>query len=80
VQLREVEVRIDDDRLELRGLVDGDTWERVQRRDIFGAASRQRSPGALPSGDELRLTLVTERELPAEAQPLPAEWAVIHDQ
>ena len=79
VRLRDVEARIDDERLELRGLLDQATWERLQRDDIFGATSRTRSPGTLPSGDELRITVTTDRELPSEAVPLPSDWFVIVD-
>lgn len=79
VHMRHVEARIDDERLELRGLIDQATWERLQRDDVFGATSRTRSPGALPPGDTLRVTVTTDRELPAEAVPLPADWFVIMD-
>jgi hypothetical protein len=79
VMLHEAEGRIDDDRLELRGIVDADTWERIQRHDIFGAISRTRSPGELPPGDRLRLTLTTDAVLPTEQVAVPAEWFAVVD-
>lgn len=79
VHMRDVEARIDDERLELRGLIDQATWERLQRDDIFGATSRTRSPGVLPPGGALRITVTTDRELPAEAVPMPADWFSIVD-
>lgn len=79
VTLNEVHGRIADGLLELRGLIDDDTWERIQRHDVFGATSRLRSPGELPSSGTLRITLTTGQELPPEAVELPAEVFIIVD-
>lgn len=79
LSLRYVEARIVDSRLEVRGVVDADTWERIQQHDIFGAASRTRSPGTLPLSGELRITLITDQSLPVEATSIPAEVFTILD-
>ncbi len=79
VTLTTAEARIVDDRLELRGIVDFEVWERIQRLDIFGAASRTRSPGELPPGGELRITITTDRDLPEEAVELPTHGFIIID-
>lgn len=77
--LRAVEARIVDTRLELRGVVDDDVWERIEQHNIFGAATRIRSPGALPHTGELRITLITEQSLPVDAVAIPAEAFTILD-
>jgi len=79
VELREVEVRIVDSTFQLRGLVDAATWDRVQHHDIFGSASRMRSPGGLEPGHDVRITVATDQSLPVEVDNLPSDRFVIHD-
>ncbi len=79
VTLTNVDARIVDDIVEVRGKIDQTTWERLTQDDIFGASSRTRSPGELPSGDVLRITLTTSHALPTEPVAVPAEWFVIVD-
>jgi len=73
VALNEADGRINGRLLELRGVIDDDTWGRIQRHDLFGATSRLRSPGELPSSGRLRITITTDQELPTDAAELPAE-------
>jgi hypothetical protein len=79
VTLTEVEARIVDEQLEVRGLIDNPTWERLQRHDIFGSSNRSRSSGTLPPGDALRITITTRQTLSTEAEDLQADSFVILD-
>lgn len=62
ILLAEVRAQVVDDRAELTGLITTEDWERIEVLDIFGAASRTRSPGGLPRGDFVRITIATDAE------------------
>jgi hypothetical protein len=79
VVLRDVEARIVNDRLELRGMVDASTWERIELHDIFGATSRIRSHGFSPVGWDLRITVTADLDRPTEVQATSADSFVIVD-
>ena len=72
-------MRIVEGTFQLRGLVDAETWERIQRHDTFGSAGRMRSPGSLVAGHDVRITVATDQTLPVQVDALPSDRFVILD-
>jgi hypothetical protein len=86
ILLTEPQARIIGDRAEFIGTVSASDWERVEDLDIFGTASRTRSPGSLPPGDSVRITIataaedaITMSEASGGASEAPADRFVILD-
>ncbi len=67
------------DGIEIRGMVDVTTWQRIREQDIFGARSRTRQTGPLPDDTDLRLSVFTSHDLPDDVERLMAEDFVITD-
>jgi hypothetical protein len=79
ITLTEAQATVVDDQYQFTGLVDAATWDRIEQEDIFGAVSRTRSPGELPSGNQIRITIGTEQQLPPTATAVAADMFVILD-
>lgn len=79
VVLDDPEVRRTGEGVQLRAMVDPDTWGRIRQHDIFGAASRTQQEGPLPDDVPLRITVSTGQELPDNPRTMSADQFVIVD-
>jgi len=79
VVLVDPDVRSRGEGVQLRAMVDADTWQRIRQHDIFGASSRTQQQGPLPEDQPLRITVFTDQDLPEDPRSMPAEQFVIVD-
>lgn len=79
VVLVDPDVRSRGEGVQLRAMVDVDTWHRIRQHDIFGASSRTQQQGPLPEDQALRITVFTDQDLPEDPRSMPAEQFVIVD-
>ena len=78
VELRKVEVAIEDGVAAITGFVTPDVWDHVENEDVFGARSRSRDGSVVGDGD-VRIT-IRGSETAMSAGPYARDWMIVDAQ
>lgn len=78
VLVRSIDVRVEDGRASITGVVSPDVWEHIEREDVFGAAHRRRA-GELTGQGDVKIEIEgAESAMQAGVGPFAHDWVIVN--